>query len=354
MKRLLITGGAGFVGSSLALLFKEHYPTLEVISLDNLSRRGSELNLVRLNQHGIKFIHGDVRNPEDLTKVGPVDWLIECSAEPSVHAGYGESPAYLINTNLNGLIHCLEFLRKLGGHLVFLSTSRVYPIAGLRNLPLTPNGARLKLNSTVVPGVSNEGITENFPLEGPRSLYGATKLCGELFIQEYCQMYGLKAVINRCGVLAGPWQMGKVDQGFMALWVARHVFGGQLQYMGFGGEGLQVRDVLHVKDLFALVMCQMQDIQSHQGAIYNVGGGINNSVSLRELTDIVTKSTARQCKIGQDPTTREADIPYYVTNNTKVMQKTNWQVQHSIQMIVEDIVVWLQENATTLKPLFQM
>src|SRR5437868_4745003 len=186
MKRILITGGAGFVGASLALAFKQQSEQFEIISFDNLSRRGSELNLPRLKENGITFIHGDVRNSEDFEKVGKVDWLIECSAEPSVHAGFNESPAYLINTNLQGLIHCLEFLRKCGGNLIFISSSRVYPIKALRQLPLSPEHQRLVLSPTLqMKGVSAVGIAEDFPLEGARSLYGATKLCAELLIQEY-------------------------------------------------------------------------------------------------------------------------------------------------------------------------
>ncbi len=352
MKSLIITGGAGFVGASLAILFKHYYEDLEIICFDNLCRRGSELNLPRLQEHGIRFVHGDVRNKEDLDKLPGCDWLIECSAEPSVHAGYNESPAYLINTNLNGLINCLEFLRQKGGKLLFLSTSRVYPIASLRDLHLKPQAKRFVLLPSKTPGVSPQGIAENYTLEGYRSLYGSTKLSAELFIQEYCQMYQLKAVINRCGVLAGPWQMGKVDQGFMALWVAQHQFYGTLNYMGFGGEGLQVRDVLHVEDLFHLLNFQFKDDYSQTGQIFNVGGGLKNSVSLCELTDIVRQVTGKKCEIGCVPETKAADIPYYVTDNSKVMQQVPWQPQISVENIVEQIGQWLGKNESKLRSLF--
>ncbi len=348
MNKILITGGAGFVGSSLAIAFKTHYQDHHVICLDNLSRRGSELNLPRLREHGIEFVHGDVRNSEDLTKIGQVDWLIECSAEPSVHAGYNDSPAYLVNTNLLGLINCLEFLRQFGGKMVFLSTSRVYPIKALRALPLRIQAQRFVLDA------QEPGISEQFTLEGHRSLYGATKLCGEYLIQEYSQMYGIPAIMNRCGVLAGPWQMGKVDQGFMALWVARHVFGGQLNYMGFGGEGMQVRDVLHVADLFSLLCRQMQHPADHQGAVYNVGGGITNSISLCELTQMVSEITGVHCAVGSDPTTREADIPYYVTDITKIKQKTTWSPQIGIPQLVEELYAWMSEHRAALSPLFHI
>src|SRR4030042_5429445 len=99
MRKILITGGAGFVGANLAINLIEHLENVNITCLDNLKRRGSELNLSRLKAHRIKFMHGDIRNFEDLTPVGPVDIIIECSAEPSVLAGYRGSPLYLIKTN---------------------------------------------------------------------------------------------------------------------------------------------------------------------------------------------------------------------------------------------------------------
>ena len=240
--RLLITGGAGFVGSSLACAFRRDHPDWKVIAFDNLKRRGSELAIERLRQSGVEFHHGDVRFADDLASAGPTDLLIECSAEPSVHAGYQDGPNYLIATNLGGTINCLEHLRRHGGDLVFLSTSRVYPIGGLRALPFERQGDRIALPSgTAGDGWSAAaGISESFPLAGGRSMYGATKLASELLIEEYRAMYGMRAVINRCGVLAGPWQMGKVDQGFIVLWMARHVYGSALACR-LRRRGLQVR-----------------------------------------------------------------------------------------------------------------
>src|SRR5262245_41484486 len=106
--KILITGGAGFVGSNLALFLRRQLPTADIYAFDNLKRRGSELALARLRDAGVRFVHGDVRNAADLDDVGNFNLLLECSAEPSVQAGYSGSPAYVIDTNLTGTIHCLE------------------------------------------------------------------------------------------------------------------------------------------------------------------------------------------------------------------------------------------------------
>lgn len=355
MKRILITGGAGFVGASLAIEWKKACPEVEIISFDNLSRRGSELNLPRLKQNGVQFVHGDVRSLSDLEKIAPVDWLIECSAEPSVHAGWGGAPDYLVKTNLLGLYHCLEFLRTRGGKLVFLSSSRVYPIRALSEIALEKRGTRFALSlstDTATQGLTAQGIQETFPLGGARSLYGATKLCGELLIQEYQAMYQVEAIVNRCGVLAGPWQMGKVDQGFMALWVAHHFFEKPLQYLGFGGAGLQVRDVLHVKDLFRLLQIQMAASAVHCGETYNVGGGMEHSVSLCELTALVQEIVQKKVHIGSVAETRQCDIPFYVTDNTRVTRQTAWRPQITVPTIVEEIYTWLHAQRESLKTIF--
>ena len=353
-RKILITGGAGFVGSNLALNWKRASPDTEVIALDNLKRRGSELALPRLRAGGVTFHHGDVRAPEDLDAVGPVDLMIECSAEPSVHAGYGQSPGYLVNTNLTGLINCLEHLRRTGGDLVFLSSSRVYPIAGLRDLPLERQGDRLVPANSSGPGWSEAGISEQFPMAGARSLYGATKLAAELLIEEYRAMYGLRAVINRCGVLAGPWQMGKVDQGFVVLWMARHLFGGALSYSGFGGLGVQVRDILHVDDLFALLMLQVADWPRLDGATFNVGGGAAVSVSLLELTRQCEALAGRRLEIGQSPETRPADIPWYVSDCRAVTAATGWRPRRDVGTILGDIHGWLVAERAQLEPILGM
>jgi CDP-paratose 2-epimerase len=352
--RILITGGAGFVGSHLALSFKRETPDSAVVALDNLKRRGSELALHRLAAGGVEFRHGDVRNPEDLADIGSLDLLVECSAEPSAQAGLSGGERYLINTNLIGTINCLDHARSHDAAVVFLSTSRVYPIAPLRELPLVLNGTRFVIpQADTGPGWSARGITEQFPLAGSRSLYGATKLCSELIIAEYVALYGLRAIINRCGVLAGPWQMGKIDQGFVVLWAARHFFGGALSYNGFGGAGLQVRDVLHVEELHCLIRKQVAQIESHSGKIYNVGGGTECSTSLAELTEACVRHTGRRLPITSQPATNPVDIPYYVTDTTAVAAATGWRPLLSMADILDDIFGWLRDHRRELEAILK-
>jgi len=348
--RILITGGAGFVGSSLALLWKRNRPDDEVVALDNLRRSGSEFARRRLSDGGVDFVHGDVRNPEDFEAVKSSQLVIDCAAEPSVRAGYEADSAFLVQNNLLGTVNCLEFCRRHGAGLVFLSTSRVYPIAGLRALPLEERGERLEIPAGASgPGWSPDGIRTDFPIDGSRSLYGATKLASELLIQEYSALYGLPAAVNRCGVVAGPWQMGRVDQGFVALWVARHLWGGALDYTGFGGAGRQVRDVLHVEDLFELVELQARSFESNCDRVYGVGGGPDNSVSLRELSALCAERSEHDLEIGSDAETHPADVPYFVTDNRDATARTGWRPRRGLENLVDDVFAWLRSGGPELR-----
>ncbi|HOH29772.1 MAG TPA: NAD-dependent epimerase/dehydratase family protein [Candidatus Hydrogenedentes bacterium] len=351
---ILVTGGAGFIGAQLALELKERHTGKRVVALDNLKRRGSELNLKRLKEGGVEFLHGDVREMADLPEIVNLSLIIECSAEPSVLAGFGESPRYVIASNLTGAINCLELARKTSAAMIFLSTSRVYPLRPLCGIKLKEGETRFTvLPEQTLPGVSEAGISEAFPLEGARSLYGATKYAAEVFINEYAQMYGLRAIVNRCGVIAGPWQMGRIDQGIMALWISRHLFGGALSYIGFGGKGLQVRDMLHVRDLLDLVVYQANEIDKLKGHTFNVGGGVTNSASLYELTGLCRHVTGNSIEIRSAPEERPADIPYYVTDNTAVRQACGWSPRYSLETIVSDTVRWMRDNQEALRSILE-
>ena len=350
-KTMLVTGGAGFIGSSLAIEFKRRRPGYRIVAFDNLRRRGAELNLGRLREAGVEFRHGDVRSEGDLAVWrDDLDVILECSAEPSVLAGRDGQVRYVVDTNLVGCLNCLELARLAGAAFVFLSTSRVYPIATLCRLRYETRGRRFHLlDEQPVRGVSSRGIAENFPLDGARTLYGTTKLASEMLIEEYVDMFGMEAVVNRCGVVSGPWQMGHAEQGVFAHWVLAHVFERPLAFIGFGGEGHQVRDVLHVADLADLIDIQLNARESLRGGVYNAGGGLTNSVSLAEFTDICAAVTGRRLPMASKPETRPGDVPIYVTDNSKVEARFGWSPRRSVETIARDLHDWVSAHADALR-----
>lgn len=352
-RRVLITGGAGFVGSSLGLGLAQRYPEWKIIALDNLKRRGSELNLPRLKQAKIQFVHGDIRNVEDLDPLAlQPNLILECSAEPSVVAGYN-SPGYVLQTNLVGTINCLELARQTQADFIFLSTSRVYPIAYLNALQYTETETRFQLLSEQpLPGVSIHGISEEFPLNKARSLYGSTKLASELLIAEYADAYGLRTLINRCGVLTGPWQMGKVDQGVFALWMANHYFQKSLKYIGYQGTGKQVRDFLHIADLLDLIDLQIYKLEDLKGQNFNVGGGTNNTLSLYETTQLCQEITGYQVPITAVPETRIGDVPIFITDYRQVMRSTGWEPKRDAKTTLTDIYKWIHQFEPQVSDIF--
>lgn len=349
---IVITGGAGFAGSSLAALFKEYDQHVRVTAFDNLMRRGSELNLEHLRSHGVEFVHGDVRCRDDFLSMGPFDLLIDCSAEPSVHAGTSGSPRTVIDINLNGTVNCLEAARENSAAVLFLSTSRVYPIDLIRQMNYTETATRFELDAgQSLSGVSVKGIGEDFPLTGARSFYGTTKLSSEYFLQEYVYNCGMRGLINRCGVLTGPRQMGRVDQGVITLWVARHIYKNPLRYIGFGGEGKQVRDLLHIRDLFNLIVKQIERADCWSGRVYNAGGGRAISVSLQELTGVCQRITGNDVPVASQPETASVDIPIYLSDNSSVEKEFGWSPEIGVEETIEDIARWIKQNQEMLAPI---
>lgn len=350
-ERILVTGGAGFVGSSLALHLKREFPEARIAAFDNLRRRGSELNLGRLAEAGVEFVHGDVRSPEDLAAAPAPQLIVEASAEPSAQAGYGGSPEYLVQTNLAGCFHCLELARRHRADFLFLSTSRVYPVRRLNELVYCEDASRFRLlDGQTAPGACARGINEDFPLEGARSLYGMTKLSAELMIAEYADAYGLRTVVNRCGLIAGPWQMGKTDQGVAALWVAAHHFRRPLRYIGFGGTGKQVRDILHVDDLCELLTSQLHNLDRSAGRTFNVGGGLVNSLSLLEMTELCREITGNRIEIEPSPDDRPADLRIYLTDHARLTEFSGWRPRRDPRTTLADIWQWIRKDEARLRP----
>jgi CDP-paratose 2-epimerase len=350
MTRVLITGGAGFVGANLGIALADRHPEWEVVALDNLTRRGSELNLPRLSEGGVAFVRGDVRRIDDLMSVAPIDKLVECSAEPSVLATQADT-GYAVQTNLVGAHHCLELARRDAAEMVFLSTSRVYPVRPLNDrVKLIEAETRFEIApEQELPGISERGISEKFPLDGARTFYGATKLGAEHLIEEYAESFGLRCVVDRCGVIGGPWQMGKVDQGVFTFWILSHYFGGELTYLGYGGTGKQVRDLLHVDDVVDLVDAQLTDPEHWAGVTVNVGGGRESSLSLVETTALCRELTGNEVPVGASEENRPGDVPLYISDCARLRGHTKWRPRAGARQVLEDTLQWMEENAELVR-----
>jgi CDP-paratose 2-epimerase len=348
--KILVTGGAGFVGSNLSISLAARHPDWGLVALDNLRRRGSELNLARLRDAGVEFVHGDVREASDLDAIGPVDAVVECSAEPSVLSERSGGARYVVESNLIGAWNCIELAAAHRAQLIFLSTSRVYPLEALRSLQLEEGPDRFELAADQpLPGASAAGIAESFPLQGPRTLYGTTKLSAELLIAEYRESSRLRAAVDRCGVIAGPWQMGKVDQGVFTYWMLSHVLGRPLSYIGYGGTGRQVRDLLHVEDLVNLIEDQLTRPDVWDGATVNVGGGREVSLSLAETTTLCREISGLEVEIGGEPQERPGDVPLYISDCGAAERIGGWAPKRSARDVLEDVHRWAREHRDVLE-----
>ncbi len=352
-KQILITGGAGFVGSTLAIGIKKKYPDYDVFAFDNLSRRGSELNLKRLKEFGVAFVHGDIRNAEDLADFKHLDIIIDAAADPSVLSGIQSPVMPLIHTNLFGTVNGLELANKFKAAFIFLSTSRIYPIKNLEAAAYDELETRFVWKEEqTIRGIGSKGVREDFPLEGSRSFYGASKLASELMVTEYNELKGIQTIINRCGVISGPWQMGKVDQGVLVLWLAKHYFKGDLSYIGYGGTGKQMRDVMHADDLLDLIDHQIHHLNVYNGQTLNVGGGNAISFSLQELTKMCEEVTGNKINIKPIKENRVADVRIYVSDCSRLETLTHphpWKPKRNMKQLVEDTFVWMKQNEKDLK-----
>jgi CDP-paratose 2-epimerase len=338
--KILITGICGFTGSILARTLQEFDSGIELWGIDNLLRVGSEQNRAPLMAWGVHLFHGDVRSRSDIDMVPEVEWVIDAAANPSVLAGVNgdSSSRQVLEHNLVGTINLLEFCKRTGAGLILLSTSRVYSMAPLVNLPVTVENEayRPQLDSYCVVGLSSEGVAENFPITPPVSLYGATKLASELIALEYGEAFGLPIWINRCGVLAGAGQFGIPDQGIFAFWINSHLRRRPLKYIGFDGQGHQVRDCLHPRDVAALVWKQMQSPDRQVERVQNVGGGVASAMSLAQVSSWCAARFGKHA-LGREAASRPYDVPWMVLDSGRAKRHWDWQATVRVEQILEEI-----------------
>jgi CDP-paratose 2-epimerase len=350
--KLLVTGAAGFVGSTLIDSILESESGIEIVGLDNLIRPGSELNRKKLQARGVRFVHGDVRVASDFENLPPVDWVIDAAANPSVLAGIDgkTSSRQVIEHNLGGTINMLEYCRKHGSGFILLSTSRVYSIKPLAALAVTTEGEAFapELSAPLPAGLTAEGITESFSTQPPLSLYGAGKLASETIALEYGDAFDFDVWINRCGVLAGAGQFGRPDQGIFSFWIHSWLRGAPLQYIGFDGKGRQVRDCLHPRDIAPLLRRQMNGPAGVEHRIQNLSGGLAGSMSLAELSAWCSERfTSRE--VDSNPAPRPFDLPWVVLDSARAGEQWDWKPQTPVAAILEEIAAHAEANPDWLE-----
>ena len=339
--KILITGGCGFVGSNLALFLKKKGFTVH--TLDNLTRKGSRYNFNLLKKQKIKNYKINISNIKKIKSLPKYDLILDCCAEAAVEISKNDFDK-VINTNLIGTINILKKSKNDKSKIIFISSSRIYPLEEMNKVIKNKNlKSKIKISKM---------FSEKDKIIGPKTIYGLTKLCSEMLIEEFSYAYKLKYLINRCGVISGPLQFGKQDQGFVSLWIWRHLNKKKLSYIGYGGYGNQIRDVLHIDDLSELILLQIKNINKINNKLFTVGGSKTSYTSLSQLTKLCQKITGNKIKMGKVSKTSSYDIPYYLSDNTHVSNTYRWKPKRNINQVVMDTFLWLKNNKPIIKKYF--
>jgi CDP-paratose 2-epimerase len=281
-----------------------------------------------------------------------VDWVIDAAANPSVLAGLGggAQSRQLVEHNLGGTINALEFCRERRAGFILLSTSRVYSLPALTNVPLRKPANAYEVNDTIpLPaGCSRAGISEEFSTAPPVSLYGATKLASEQLALEYGTTFGFPVWINRCGVLAGAGQFGRPDQGIFAFWINAWLRGRPLKYIGFDGTGAQVRDCLHPADLVPLLTRQLNSPDFNCERLCNVSGGRAHAISLAQLSEWCADRFQPRA-VSVDPAPRPFDVAWLVLDATRAQAQWSWKPRTSQNAILDEIARHAEQHPRWLE-----
>jgi len=343
-RSVLIFGGAGFIGSNWAHhLLKTSAARVHVF--DNLSRPGVQHNLEWLQKNvpgknRLQITIGDIRNPQAVRKaVHSATEIYHFAAQVAVTTSV-EDPQLDFDVNLCGTLNILEAARQTGRYpfLLFTSTNKVY--GNFRQGPLT--GPASRFNCSV-----QDCVCESQPLDF-HSPYGCSKGAADQYVRDYARIFDLPTVVFRMSCIAGPRQFGTEDQG----WVAHFLYSAlQDRVLTIYGDGRQVRDVLYVDDLLTALDRVGSSSQQTAGQVYNVGGGLDNSVSLLELINEIETLTARKIRYDVKPV-RPGDQPVYVSNYAKLQQHTGWAPTLKVrEMLIRMEEWWIQNQQLFLTPM---
>lgn len=336
-KYILITGGAGFIGTNLASRLLSEGE--RVMVYDSLFRDGVEENLQWLKkEYGDRLIIqiADINEKLILQQcVKNATSIFHFSAQVAVTSSV-TNPVHDFQVNLKGTFYLLEAIRnsKHKPPLFFTSTNKVY--GNLQDMKMLENESRF------YPGdekIEAEGISENMPLDF-HSPYGCSKGAADQYILDYSRTYGIKTAVFRMSCIYGPHQFGTEDQG----WVAHFLISAlKNDPISIYGNGKQVRDILYVEDLVDAFLLAKENIDSLAGEVFNIGGGTENTVSLLEILDIIKQTSGKETEISFDDW-RTGDQKYYVSNISKFKEMTGWSPKYSVNEGVENLLKWLCEN----------
>lgn len=316
-KQVLVTGGAGFVGSNLVSnLLTDGY---EVTVFDALLRRGNQANIAWLKRHpascSLRIVKGDVRDfPAVRAAVSDADLIFHLAGQVAVTSSVTD-PRTDFKINALGTLNLLEAAR-LGGHrptIIFSSTNKVY--GGIENVAIVEEHERYRLRDFP------KGIPEGQPLDF-HSPYGCSKGAADQYVRDYSRIYGLPTVVFRMSCIYGPRQFGTEDQG----WVAHFVISAlREQPVTIYGNGKQVRDILFVDDLVRAFRLAADNIESVAGEVFNVGGGPDNTISVwAEFGPRLADLAGRIIEVDFGDW-RPGDQPCYVSDIRKMKERLGWQ-----------------------------
>jgi len=332
-KTIIITGGCGFIGTNAA----EYYlkKGFKVVVFDNLSRVGSKENLKYLKtKKGIIFVKGDIRNNKQIEstfKKYKPDYVLHLAAQVTMVTSV-QKPREDFEINAIGTFNVLEALRKEAPEaaLLYTSTNKVY--GEMTDLETVEKEKRYEYKNF-------KGIDESRLLDfhGP---YGCSKGTGDQYTIDWARIYGLKTVVFRQSGIYGPHQFGIEEQGWLAWFINALLFDKPVTIYG---DGKQVRDVLYVDDVLEAYDTALMNINETRGKAFNIGGGLEYSLSIWELFDILEKLSNKKFKYSFGDW-RPGDQKAYISDITKAKNNFNWSPKISPKEGVEKLYTWIAEN----------
>ncbi len=336
---ILITGGAGFIGTNLAHRFLTNGQ--RVVIYDNLSRPGVERNYRWLTQMHGDLVRGEIADVSDHDRlrrcVAGASQVFHFAAQVAVTTSLVD-PVHDFEVNARGTLGLLEALRSVKNPppLLFTSTNKVY--GGLQDIALrkNSNGTRYEPED---PSLREHGISEARPLDF-HSPYGCSKGTADQYVIDYARTYGIKAVVFRMSCIYGPHQFGTEDQGWVAHFLIRAA---QRESITLYGDGMQVRDILFVEDLVNAFLLAQKNMSRLTGQAFNMGGGPGNTISLLELLRVMRDLTGTEPRVDFDDW-RPGDQRYYVSDTASFRAATGWQPQVGVRQGVARLYRWLAES----------